>query len=344
MLKNPFLFFGLTAVILFGGIYYGSANLTGFNGPSSFFNASYNSNKDSLFFSQAKALILETPDLKIIQDNAIAGISTPQVLTPKVLGDVFGGTPSDNKNIVEYNVQPGDSLQSIAQNYDISLNTLLWANNLTSSSMIKVGQTLVILPVSGILHIVKQGDTISGISQGYKTKPDAIVAFNGLASEGDIYIGDILIAPDGVMPKTASSRINIQSPIADNFFIFPTEGRISQGIHFYNAVDIANKCGTPIYAAASGIVQRVKYGYNFGGGNYATILHSGGIVSYYGHLMTIFAKPGDKVNIGDRIALIGGEPGATGAGKSTGCHLHFGVTGAKNPLLGYQIGTTINLK
>ncbi|MDP2741089.1 MAG: M23 family metallopeptidase, partial [bacterium] len=89
---------------------------------------------------------------------------------------------------------------------------------------------------------------------------------------------------------------------------------------------------------------RVKYGYNFGGGNYVTILHSGGIVTYYGHLMTIFVKPGDTVSVGDRIALMGGQPGMAGAGRSTGCHLHFGVIGAKNPLLKYGVGARINLK
>ena len=351
LFKNPLLYFGFIAIILFGAIYYGSGSSSFFNGLNngqviffnSFFNNSGNLNKDSLFFSQVKALTLETPDLKIIQDNTIGGVSTPQVLTPKVLGDTFGGSPADTDNIIEYNVQPGDSLQSIAKDYNISLNTLLWVNNLTSFSTIKAGQTLVILPVSGVLHVVKAGDTINGISQKYKSKTDAIVVFNSLANEGDIYIGDILIVPDGVMPKTASS-INVQTAIADNFFIFPTEGKITQGLHYYNAVDIANKCGTSVYAAASGQIQRAKLGYNFGGGNFLTILHSGGIASYYGHLMTFFVKPGDIVNVGDRIALMGGQPGMAGAGRSNGCHTHFGVTGAINPLSKYVVGARINLK
>ncbi|MDO8740792.1 MAG: M23 family metallopeptidase, partial [Candidatus Woesearchaeota archaeon] len=101
------------------------------------------------------------------------------------------------------------------------------------------------------------------------------------------------------------------------------------------------KCGTSIHAAAPGQVQKVKYGYNFGGGNYITILHSNGVVTYYGHLMTIFVKPGDMVDVGERIALIGGAPGMAGAGRSTGCHLHFGVVGAKNPLAKYGIGASI---
>jgi len=352
LFKNPFFYFGLMAFVLVGTIYFSCDSFAGFDSLGNsqivffnpFFSKSVNSNSDSLFFNQQGAFSLETPDLKIMQDNSVYGIATPRVLNPKVLGDIFGGDSQNRKDIIEYSVQPGDSLQSIADAYGLSVNTILWANDLTSSSTIKVGQTLVILPVSGVLHVVKSGDTISEIAATYKVKPDNVVAFNDLINENDIYIGDILIVPDGVMPKKSVPLINVQTPLADNFFIFPTQGRISQGLHFYNAVDIANKCGTPIYAAASGIVQRVKYGYNFGGGNQVTILHSGGIVTYYGHLMTIFVKPGDKVNVGDRIALMGGGAGMAGAGLSTGCHLHLQVMGAKNPLTKYPIGTTINLK
>ncbi|MBI2053971.1 MAG: peptidoglycan DD-metalloendopeptidase family protein [Candidatus Staskawiczbacteria bacterium] len=344
LLGNPFLYFGLTAVFLFGAIYSEANSLSVFSSQpvflNSFLNNSSITSKDNLFFSRAGLQAIETPDLKIIQDNAIAGISTPRILSPKVLGDIFGASPSD---IIEYSVQPGDTLETIAKNHNITLNTLLWANELTSSSKIKVGQTLVILPVSGVLHIVKDGDTIGEISRKYKAKSDNILAFNSLTSEGDIFIGDILLVPDGVMPKS-SSLAHMETAVANNFFILPTEGKITQGIHYFNAVDVANKCGTPIYAAASGQVQRVKYGYNFGGGNYVTILHSGGISTYYGHLMTIFVKPGDAVTVGDRVALIGGQPGMPGAGKSTGCHLHFGVVGAKNPLLKYGLGDRISLK
>jgi len=311
---------------------------------NSFFDNSGNQDKGNLFLSQSEGIILETPDLKIIQDNTLGGVATPHIVSTKVLGDVFGGSSKDRKAITEYAVQPGDSLKSIAQSYDISLNTLLWANELTSSSKVKVGQSLVILPTDGVLHVVKSGDTIIDIAKKYSASEEDIISFNDLANQDDIYIGDILIVPNGVMPKKASPTINVQAPLADNFFIYPTAGKITQGIHYYNAIDVANKCGTPIYAAASGTIQRVKYGYNFGGGNLITVLHSGGIVTYYGHLMTIFVKPGDKVNVGDRIALMGGGTGTVGDGLSTGCHLHFQTIGAKNPLSRYLVGSTIKLK
>ncbi|MCX6719778.1 MAG: peptidoglycan DD-metalloendopeptidase family protein, partial [Candidatus Staskawiczbacteria bacterium] len=197
-----------------------------------------------------------------------------------------------------------------------------------------------ILPTDGVLHVVKSGDTASVIAQKYKSKTEDIIAFNGLANQDDIYVGDILIVPGGAMPKKAAPLINNQVPLADNYFIFPTQGHITQGTHYYNAIDVANSCGTPIYAAASGTIQRAVFNnaWNLGMGNYVTILHPNGTVTYYGHFQNVFVKPGDKVAVGDRIGLMGRT------GNATGCHVHFQVVGAKNPLSRYSVGANISYK
>lgn len=340
---GPNFYFGLLAFALFGLLFLGSGslaemsyfqqdNLIGSVAPST-----VNPQDDSLFFSQSKGLALETPDLKI-EDNFIYGVATPRILTTQTLGDLFGSESAQNKKeVVDYTVQSGDTISSVAQKFNISTDTLLWSNNLASGASLKAGQNIVILPVSGILYIVRSGDTISQIAATYKIKADDIVEFNGLANEGDIFIGDILIIPGGVMPKKPVPGI-VQTPLPDSFFIYPAEGQITQGLHYYNAVDLANKCGTPVYAAAAGVVQRVKYGWNYGGGNQITILHSGGIVTYYGHLMSMLVVPGQQVAVGDRIGLMGQT------GLSTGCHVHFEVIGAKNPLARYYVGTILQYK
>lgn len=345
LFKNHLFYFGFISVILFWGMY-ASCDALNANGLDNihvvFFNSSYNNfakASDGLFSSSATVIALETPDLKIIQDNTLSGISAPHVVSGRVLGDVFGST-QNQKTISNYMVQPGDTIQSIASDNKISVNTLLWANELTSSSVLKVGQNLNILPIDGVLHVIKSGDTISGISQIYKSQASDVISFNDLANQDDVYIGDILILPGGIMPKKSSPLVNNNVPLAGNFFIFPTQGRITQGLHFYNAIDVANKCGTPIYAAAAGVVERAVYNnsWNLGMGNYVTILHSNGIVTYYGHFQSVFVKPGDKVNTGDRIGLMGQT------GNATGCHVHFQVVGAKNPLSAYYIGSTISYK
>jgi LysM repeat protein len=351
ILKNPLFYFGVISFLLFAFVCFGFENFSNFNDTlknksvflNSFLEGSEATAKDSLFLNSKNILALEVPDLKIIEDNSVYGISSYRVLSTQVLGSIFGEELQNSKEIVEYTVLPGDTFESIAQNFNVSLNTILWSNNLTKNSTLKVGQTIIILPVSGLLHIVKSGDTISDIAKTYKVKVDDIVSFNSFNNENDIFLGDILIVPGGIMPQKPIPSI-VQAPIANNFFIIPVEGTITQKLHFYNAIDVANKCGTPFYAAASGIVQRVAYGWNLGGGNYITILHPNGVVSYYGHLMTSFVKPGDSVKTGDRIGLVGGGKGMAGAGKSTGCHLHFDVRGAKNPLSSYLYGAKLKFK
>ncbi len=349
LFHDPLFYFGFGAFFLLASICFNAHDFSSLNILkrsdavffNSFFNNSENLNKDALFVGTGQTLALETPDLKLVQDNCVCGVTTTNILSTRVLGDLFGSGSASRNEISEYIVQPGDTLQSIAQSFNISLNTLLWANELSSGSKVKVGQTLVVLPVSGVVRVVRSGDTITQIAKTYKASADDIVAFNGLSNEGDIYIGDILIVPGGTMPSKSTPIGPSQTPLADNFFIIPAEGQITQGVHWYNAVDLANKCGTPIHAAAAGTVQRVKYGWNFGGGNSVTILHANGVVTYYGHLQTIFVNPGDVIDTGDRIALMGGQPGMAGAGISTGCHVHFETIGAKNPLSKYGLGTKL---
>ncbi|MEK9139181.1 MAG: phosphoenolpyruvate carboxykinase domain-containing protein, partial [Bacteroidota bacterium] len=96
----------------------------------------------------------------------------------------------------------------------------------------------------------------------YKGKTEEIVAFNYLFDENDIYIGDIIIVPNGVMPPPS---VKLQPapasvPLADSYFIVPVSSPyiISQGLHWYNAIDFDGKCGDPIYAAAAGQVGTVR--------------------------------------------------------------------------------------
>ncbi len=344
---NPLFYFGLASVVLLGLMFSSSNSLAQLSEIESsdavFFNAFFkdgNNFSDDLFVRQSNAVALETPDLKIVGDSFVFGVSTPNVLTTQTLGTMFGEPVAERKDVLDYTVQPGDTYETIAQNFNISVNTILWANELSKSSALKSGQILTILPVSGLVHTIKAGDTISGLSATYKTKAEDVIAFNNLGGEADIFVGDMLIIPGGTMSVKAAPLINVQVPLAESFFIYPAEGTVTQGLHYFNGVDVANKCGTPIYAAAAGTIQRaVGNGkWNMGMGNHITILHSTGVVTYYGHLMSLFVKPGDEVSVGDRIGLMGQT------GQATGCHVHFQVVGAKNPLAKFAVGAKLNYK
>jgi len=290
-----------------------------------------------LFIEPPINFLRESPEMTFIQSNSIVGVSPPMTIHPQVLGSVLGGGGEETarrRAIVEYVVESGDTLSSIATKFDISLETILWANDLTSKSIIKIGQKLIISPVSGVIYHVKNGDTLGEIAETYKGEIEEIAIINELSNAGDIFIGDILIIPGGKMPPPPKKSYYVlsQVPIGSSYFICPHSAcKITHWLHWYNAIDFGGKCGDPIYAAAGGIVQKVKYGWNGGAGNYVRILHPNGVVTGYGHISTSLVAVGQKVSQGERIALIGGKPGTPGAGISTGCHVHFSVHGSRNP-------------
>lgn len=334
-----------------GMLFFGSGTLAQLDDhkliPLSVFSQNTPQENGDLYFNQNSARALETPDLKTSQDSFVYGVATPGAVTPQTLGAVMGGSVDSQQqnrtDITEYSVEPGDTPAGIAASFNISLNTLLWANDISKNTVLKTGQELIILPADGLLHIVKSGDTLEALMGKYKGNMEETVAFNGIA-DGIIYAGDTVFVAGGVMPVkkapvSIATSIGSQNILPDSFFIPPLlKFRITQGLHYLNGVDFASPdgCGSPVYASASGTVQRAvgNGAWNGGKGNYITVLHANGVSTYYGHLMSLFVKPGDKVNTGDRIGLEGKT------GKATGCHVHWQVLGAKNPFGKLPVGYT----
>ncbi len=103
--------------------------------------------------------------------------------------------------ILNYVVQPEDSIDTIAKKFSISAETILWANTIGKNG-IHPGDSLKILPVTGVLHYIKDGETVESIADLYHTDPKNIVdfPFNGLnyKSEYLLITGNHLIIPNGV--------------------------------------------------------------------------------------------------------------------------------------------------
>jgi LysM repeat protein len=256
------------------------------------------------------------------------------------------GTVSDidqettNTQISLYVVHEGDSLLKIANMFKVSVNTIVWANDLNKNEQLQQGQKLIILPISGIKYTVKKGDTIRGIVSKYKTDLDEVLQFNGLTLSTLISPGDTIVIPDAE-PATIQTQgifntkkvaINptlhgADGPYYPGYFIRPVDtGRISQKLHGYNAVDIAVPLNTIVRAAAEGtIIASVMGGWHGGYGNYVIISHPNGTQTLYAHTQKNFVSVGDRVEQGQMIA----KSGSTG--NSTGPHLHFEVRNGRNP-------------
>lgn len=240
--------------------------------------------------------------------------------------------------ILEYEVKGGDTLSSIAQQFDISTDTLKWANGLEDTNSIKPGQTLKILPVSGVAHTVQRGDTVYTIAKKYDTNPQSIVdfPFNDIGENLSIRIGQVLIVPDGSPPEKPKPtkapakiiQVPAQAPtdtntgVAKGSFIWPVRGLITQYYkNYHKGLDIAGDTGTPVVAADGGEVLVSGWVDNSGYGNRVLIRHDNGYVTLYAHLQSGSnrVKTGDKVSQGQVIGLRGST------GRSTGPHLHFEI-------------------
>ncbi len=301
----------------------------GFSFEQSAFN-----NSQYLFPEQNK--VSAAIDFNIVNSTVLQPAAPAFLVKGTVLGALSSINIEEKKEIEEYLVEAGDTLTSVAQKFNISVETILEANNLTLSSKLQPGQKLVILPVTGMMHVVREMDTVSEIAQIYSARSNDIIDFNDLGEEAKIYAGDFLIVPYAQKPKFVQHYVQV--PLSQTYFIcpIPSPCRVTQGLHWYNAIDFGNgKCGEPVYAAAGGTIQRT--GYTSLGGYYVRILHPNGVVTYYGHLSKIGASAGQKVYQGQIIGYIGYSGKTIPAGPA-GCHLHFDVRFAQNPFANLTVG------
>lgn len=139
--------------------------------------------------------------------------------------------------------------------------------------------------------------------------PAAVEAVQAMAK------GQRLVA-ENVAREAEASRIR---------FVLPTKGIFTSGYGarwgaFHWGLDLANSIGTPILAAADGVV--VESGPASGFGLWVRIRHSDGTMSIYGHINRSLVAAGQKVRAGQEIAEMGNR------GNSTGSHLHFEVWNA----------------
>lgn len=285
------------------------------------------------------------------QDNQIDTKVDVTIVDDKVLRSATGSMGvSDGKDVPDssllnetsvYVVRKGDSISQIANMFDVSTDTILWANNMKKGDKLKEDDILFILPISGLEHTVTKGQTLQSIAKLYKADINDILQSNDITEDTKLAIGDKLIIPNALKSEESDKPIkNLGASIAKDkqyyenhpiqnlagYFINPVPGyRKSQGIHDKNAIDMAIAKGTPILASAAGRVTLARNGYNGGFGNLVIISHPNGTETLYAHQSKIVTSTGSEVFQGQVIGYVGST------GHSTGPHLHFEVHGARNP-------------
>jgi murein DD-endopeptidase MepM/ murein hydrolase activator NlpD len=248
-----------------------------------------------------------------------------------------------------HEVESGETISTIAEEYGLKTNTVLWENGLSSTSTIKIGQKLVIPPVDGVTHKVEKSQDIKKIASLYSVSEEAILKQNGLESGATLQADQALFIPGAkplpvvVIARDNPSRVgttarvtgnavvsaseigsNNSSSVSDGKMLYPTKGKLTQGYRAgHYAYDIADRSKPPIWATMGGTVEKASSGTWGGGyGNHVIINHGNGLKTLYGHMETLAVSVGDTVEQGQVIGKMGNTGNVRGV---TGIHLHFEV-------------------
>ncbi len=226
-------------------------------------------------------------------------------------------------------VQKGQTLAQIAKLYNIGLMDVVWSNRLPSTSNPPAGRRLKIPDTKGYVHVVAEHETLKSIANASRVSQAKIMSYNGLRS-ADVVLGMVLVLPGGRGPALPTYQASGQSyayngPLPEIYsgmtFRYPVPGgRFVRGFfRGHDGMDISQSTGSPILAAAAGVVVRTGWVNNCGGNQIVIAVGSNLYTGYY-HLSRILVSPGQKIARGQQIGKIG-ETGCT-----TGPHLHFSVS------------------
>ncbi len=259
---------------------------------------------------------------------------------------------------VTYRVSRGDAMLSIAEEYKIETDSILFANPDLDDNphSLKPGMELTIPPIDGIYYKWKDGDTFDSVADQFDASADDIINFSGNnvdLTDPKVEVGALVMVPGGTRElrnwaadlQTASRGANDGTgganagnvcgggPVASGFG-WPAGSHNISGYGYmpsHLGLDIQADEGEPVYAAGSGIVTQAAGGWNYGYGNVVQIDHGNGYVTIYAHLSSINVGLCTAVGQGTVI----GASGSTG--NAFGAHLHFEVRNGGANVNPYQI-------
>ncbi len=300
--------------------------------------------------------------LPLVPQTVLASTGAPTAPAPGGTAPVANVALAANQQvrpqIIDYTVQPGDTLGGIAQRFGVTTTSITMSNTIPNVNNIQPGTRLAIPPLrQAAVHTVRAGETLSGIAQRYSVTQAAITGFagNNLPNADSLRIGERLVIPGAQPPAVvaaptrpatgttaattttaAGTRTTTAAPpvtgqgqavVPGVGFVWPTRGPIFTYFSGYHpGIDISPPFGTPLYATQGGTVvaqQRLGYGYGW----YMDIDHGNGYMSRYAHMSSFAVGLGSVVRQGQHIGNVGST------GNSTGPHVHFEI---------YRNGVAIN--
>ncbi|WP_407428238.1 peptidoglycan DD-metalloendopeptidase family protein [Treponema sp.] len=270
-------------------------------------------------------------------ENGQGGFESPTIpVTEEVLeGIAQNSSGSDTVPVIfdenmtvsysAYRIRSGDMIGKIAENFDITSDTIISVNNIRNSRLLQIGDYLKIPNMPGILYNVKKdGETIEKIAEKFKIEAVKCSNVNKIESDAALTAGTTLFLPDAELDWVTRQEINgdlFRKPIHARWYKSSSFGwrasPFTGARSYHSGVDMACPAGTNIYAALPGRVTATGYTSTYG--NYVVIAHHSGYKTLYGHMSAITCVKDQYVSQDTRIGRVGST------GMSTGPHLHFTV-------------------
>jgi murein DD-endopeptidase MepM/ murein hydrolase activator NlpD/cytoskeletal protein RodZ len=318
-----------------------------------------------------------TPQPTAAADEIAAALLAPADVDPPTNVIVRNSAPftirsaTRRTEIIQYTVQSGDTLDSIAAKFDLNdIYTIIWSNPRNKYTTLRPGTQLTILPEDGVYHEVTEPITIAALAEKYGVTPYDIIDadYNNLFGS----LPETLLPPGMwiAVPGGESERVNFFAPVVQNassgssgssggaggagvisgqYTLWGCTSTISGGsppasrplqnykfmqafsLGFHEAVDLSGNIGDPVFASGSGTVAFAGWN-DTGYGNVVVIAH-GSHFSIYAHLDSYSVSCGQSVSAGSVIGRLGST------GNSSGPHLHFEIRDANwNPVSPMYIG------
>ena len=287
---------------------------------------------------------VEEGDVLFVPDSHNDVARTLQFVKKFQQVDAEESKKAKNLSITAYVVKDGDSLWSIADRFDLELDTIIGSNKLKDINMLKLGTTLRIPNQNGIFVRVEKNDKLSVLADRYGSTKSAVLFANGMKDGSALKVGQEIFLPGARIVAVAESSKGgrkasraVTSKITGSVrrFGWPVMGKISSTFGwrrspfghrrvFHAGLDIRAPKGRAIVAAAEGRV--VHSNWMSGYGKTIVIVHQGGYSTLYGHCSSLLARSGAYVQRGQLIARVGST------GRSTGNHLHFEVRRGGTPM------------
>jgi murein DD-endopeptidase MepM/ murein hydrolase activator NlpD len=224
-------------------------------------------------------------------------------------------------------INEGDTLGTMANFYDVSVEAIAFANGLRDAYSLQLGQKLAIPPAEGALYTVKDGDTVDTIASQFKVDASVILTYNRCHFEPEqcaagqqIFVRGAEL-PALVEPERPARDVFVAAPQVaqqqrNGRLSWPVGGVITQYFWWgHTGVDVAAPYGTGLGAGDDGVVTAT--GWVPVGGLRVCVQHAGDVEVCYYHTSAVYVSVGQQVARGQILAAIGLT------GVTTGPHVHW---------------------